>query len=359
MTILHVSTPASWRGGEQQVAYLVKALRDKGIQQVVLSIERSELSRRMMNTGIPVATFISRGFMDLHVSRKISMLCKNKTFDIIHCHDSHAHSAAIQATIVFGNTVPVVVSRRVDFRVSGHPLSAWKYNHPIVKSIICVSEKIWKITAPAIRDKNKLAVVHSGIDLSKYQQSTPSGRLHAELGLPSTARIVGNLSALADHKDYPTFISTAKTILAAHPDIHFVIAGTGPEEKKIRKLIRDLKLEGHVHMLGFRDDPVMVMQSLDLFLITSVTEGLGTIVLEAFAAGVPVVATRAGGIPEMVEDEVTGLLAEPRDVDALAKAVMQVLNNPVMYHDLVNNALVKVQSFSYQVTAEKTLQIYR
>ncbi|HEY3384897.1 MAG TPA: glycosyltransferase family 4 protein [Saprospiraceae bacterium] len=358
MTILHVSTPASWRGGEQQVAYLVNALHDKGIEQIVLTIERSALSKRLMEENIPVTTFISRGFMDINVARKISALCKDKTFDIIHCHDSHAHSAAVMAASLFGNKVPIIVSRRVDFPVSGNPLSKWKYNHPMVKRIICVSETIRTITAPAIGDKNKLAVVHSGIDLSKYQSSSPLHILHEELGLPATAKIVGNLSALADHKDYATFIRTAGIVSATDPNIHFVIAGTGPEEKKIKNLIRDLKLNDNIHLLGFRDDPVTVMQSLDLFLITSVTEGLGTIVLEAFAAGVPVVATRAGGIPEMVTDEVTGLLAAPRDVDALSKAVLRVLNNPILHHDLMTNALVKVQEFSYEVTAERTLEIY-
>ena len=359
MTILHVSTPASWRGGEQQVAYLVNALHDKGIDQVVLTIERSALSKRLMEEDIPVTTFISRGFMDIHVAKKISSLCQDKTFDIIHCHDSHAHSAAVMAASFFGNKVPIIVSRRVDFPVSGNPLSKWKYNHPLVKQIICVSDTIRSITVPAIRDKNKLVVVHSGIDLSKYQSSTPPRILHEELGLPATTKIVGNLSALADHKDYPTFIRTAAAVLASDPNVQFVIAGTGPEEKKIKKMIRDLKLEDNIHILGFRDDPVTVMQSLDVFLITSVTEGLGTIVLEAFAAGVPVVATRAGGIPEMVIDEETGLLTETRDVEALSKAVLRVLNNPILHHDLVTNALVKVQGFSYEVTAERTLEIYK
>lgn len=328
MTILHVSTPASWRGGEQQAAYLVMALRDQNFDQVVLSIEKSELSKRLMEAGIPVASFSSRGFMDLEVARKIASLCTTKSFDIIHCHDSHAHSAAIMATLLFKNKVPVVVSRRVDFPVSGHPFSVWKYNHPIVKRIICVSETIRMITAPAIKDKDKLAVVHSGIDAGRYRQETHSKRLHTELGLPHSVKIIGNLSALADHKDYPTFIRTAGLILASDPDVHFIISGTGPRERQIRKLIRAQKLEKNIHMLGFREDPVSVMQSLDLFLITSVTEGLGTIVLEAFAAGIPVVATRAGGIPEMVEDGVTGLLANPRDADSLAKACLRIVHDP-------------------------------
>lgn len=359
MTILHVSTPLSWRGGEQQVAYLATALQSMGIDQVVLCPQGSILAARLMEASVPVATFEKRGLLDFELARSIFRLSKRKSFDIIHCHDSHAHSAAVLAAAHYGVKTPVIISRRVDFPVSSNPLSRWKYNHPSIKRILCVSQAILDITAPAIRDKSKLTVVHSGIDLHKYDQHSGARKLISELSLKEEAKIVGNLSALADHKDYPTFIRTAAKVIAVDPSVHFIIAGKGNEESRITKMISDLNLHANVHMLGFRDDIVEVMKSLDVFLITSVTEGLGTIVLEAFAAGVPVVATRAGGIPEMVEDGVTGLLAPIGDADALAAATMRILNDPDLGKQLSHNASQKVQEFSYQATAEKTLSIYR
>lgn len=359
MTILHVSTPASWRGGEQQVAYLATALQSMGIEQVILCPEGSVLATRMLEASVPVATFEKRGILDLLLARSIFRLSKGKSFDIIHCHDSHAHSAAVLAAAHYGVKAPVIVSRRVDFPVSSNPLSRWKYNHPSIKRIICVSQTIRDITAPAIKDVSKLAVVHSGIDLHKYDQPKGNRKLISELSLNESTKIVGNLSALADHKDYPTFLRTAEKVISADPSVHFIIAGKGNEEKRIMKMISDLHLNANVHMLGFRDDIVDVMQSLDVFLITSATEGLGTIVLEAFAAGVPVVATRAGGIPEMVEDGVTGLLAPIGDADALAAATMRILHQPGLGKELTSHASQKVQKFSYQATAEKTLGIYR
>ncbi len=359
MTILHVSAPVSWRGGEQQVAYLAYAFKEQKIDQVILCPEGAVLGGRMMDVDIPVATFTSRGYLNLTLARRIHELCKGKTFDILHCHDAHAHSAAVLAAVLYKNIPPVIVSRRVDFPVSSNPLSKWKYNHPAIKRIICVSETIRTITAPSIKDITKLSVVHSGIDLSKYNTASRGRILVGELGLPEKVKIVGNLSALADHKDYPTFLRTATAILKEDTSIHFVIAGKGPEEKRIRKMIRDLKLIQNVHMLGFREDVVEVMQSLDVFLITSITEGLGTIVLEAFAAGVPVVATNAGGIPEMVEQEVTGLLADIGDAEALKDATLRILENPDLKKQLTDNAFHRVQDFSYQTTAEKTLAVYR
>lgn len=359
MTILHVSTPATWRGGEQQVAYLTSALQQLQIEQVLLCPEGSVLGARMMESNIPVASFTTRGYLDMTLARRISDICKGKHFDFVHCHDSHAHSAAVLSAAWFKNDTPIIVSRRVDFPVSSNPLSKWKYNHPSVKKIICVSDLIRTITAPAIKDVNRLAVVHSGIDLSKYSIASKERILISELGLDPNTKIVGNLSALADHKDYPTYLRTAAEVIKEDPTIHFIIAGQGPEEKRIRKMISALHLGSHVHMLGFRNDIVDVMKSLDLFVLTSKTEGLGTIVLEAFAAGVPVVATRAGGIPEMVEDTVTGLLAEPRHIESLKNATLRILRDPILKNIFVQNALARVQDFSYQATAEKTLEIYR
>jgi len=359
MTILHVSTPATWRGGEQQVAYLATAFQLLYIDQVILCPEGSALGTRMMESNIPVASFATRGYLDLTLARRISDLCKGKHFDIIHCHDSHAHSAAVLSAAWYKNNTPIIVSRRVDFPVSSNLLSKWKYNHPSVRRIICVSDTIRTITAPAIKDLSKLSVVHSGIDLSKNHIASKNRILYSELGLPVNTKIVGNLSALADHKDYPTYLRTAEEVIKTDPSIHFIIAGQGLEEKRIQKMIRTLHLEANVHMLGFRKDIVEVMKSLDLFLITSKTEGLGTIVLEAFAAGVPVVATRAGGIPEMVENEVTGLLADIGDAEALKDAILRILENPDLKKQLTENASHRVQDFSFQTTAEKTMTVYR
>jgi len=359
LKILHVSTPTSWRGGEQQAAYLAIALKASGIDQIVLCPEHSALSVKMKAASIPVEIFSSRGIMNFTLARQIATLCRGKNIDIVHCHDSHAHSAAVIAASVFNNPTPIIVSRRVDFPVSGNFMSKWKYNHPSVKRILCVSEMIKTITTPAIKDSTKLTVVYSGIDLSRYETPITDRTLPRELHLSPSVRLVGNISALADHKDYPTFLLTAAALCKEHDDLHFIIAGKGPEEERIKSIILEQNLGSKIHLLGFREDVKEVMQSLDVFLMTSVTEGLGTIVLEAFAAGIPVVATRAGGIPEMVVDGVTGLLADPSDVDALKNATLRILNDPALRKQLTENAKERVKDFSFQTTAAKTLEIYR
>ncbi|MBK7967004.1 MAG: glycosyltransferase family 4 protein [Bacteroidetes bacterium] len=359
MKVLQVSTPKSWRGGEQQAAYLARALKEMKVNVSIMTPFHSALSSRMLEDGISVINFDSRGLLDLSLAKKIANVCKKEEFDLIHTHDSHAHSAAVLSAAVFGNKTPIVVSRRVDFAVSSNLFSKWKYNHEAIKKIVCVSEVISKITAPSIRDQSKLAVVHSGINTSQYDFIPSGNLLKNELNLATDTLLVGNLSALADHKDFPTFLKVAKKVADENPMVHFVIAGSGDEKELIEKFIEENNLSSRIHLIGFRKDITKVMKSLDVFLITSKTEGLGTIVLEAFAAGIPVVATHAGGIPELVSDQVTGLLREVGDVEGLTNAVHLILSNHELRNNLSNNAKIKVQGFSFLATAQKTLSIYQ
>ena len=359
MKVLHVSTPMSWRGGEQQAAYLARALKEMKVEVSMLTPLNSALSMRMLEDGTTVINFESRGVLDLSLAKKIAKVCKEQKFDIIHTHDSHAHSAAVLSAAVFSNNTPIVVSRRVDFAVSPNLFSKWKYNHTSIKKIICVSEMIFKITEPSINYKEKLTVVHSGINIANYNFSSESNLLKEELNLPQEVLLVGNLSALADHKDFPTFLKVAKEVIDANPLVHFIIAGSGDGKSLIDKFIEENNLSSRIHLLGFRKDITKVMKSLDVFLITSKTEGLGTIVLESFAAEIPVVATRAGGIPELVMDGITGLVVEVGDVSGLTHAVQKVLANHELRSELIRNAKIKVQGFSFQATAQKTLSIYQ
>ncbi|MFM9055410.1 MAG: glycosyltransferase family 4 protein [Bacteroidota bacterium] len=359
MNILHISTPRSWRGGEQQVAYLVQALHEAGIPQGVLCPAGATLSTRSELQGIEILSFQSRGPLGINLAQRIAHLVRRGSFTLIHTHDSHAHTAAVLAATLFGMPLPVVVSRRVDFPVSPGPFSTWKYNHSAIHRILCVSEEIRKITVPAIRNKSILSVIRSGVDAGRYTTANGRESLLLELGLAPDTRLVGNLSALADHKDYPTWLRAAACLRARDPQLHFVIAGSGPDEREIRHMITALGLSTCVHLLGFRSDVAEVMSALDVFMISSKTEGLGTIVIEAFAAGVPVVATRAGGIPELVEDGVNGILCPVGDEMSLCASVRRIFDEPGLAQRLGAAGKERSHRFSFRSTAAQTLEVYR
>ncbi len=353
--ILHIVTALSWRGGEQQAAYLIEQLKEKA-QQWVLCSEGSEMAAYCERNKIEFFTQRKRSGLDLAYAKKIKSICSAKAIDLCHLHDAHAHSFSILAADLYRNKTPLMLSRRVDFPIKNKWTSRYKYNHPQIKKILCVSRMIQEITSKGIQDQTKLATVYSGIDLGKFGER--KGLLRKELGFSDSNFLIGNSSALADHKDYFTFLDTAELVLDKESEVQFLIFGDGPMKKQIQEYASQKKHTDRIHFLGFRKDIPQVLPDLDLFFISSKTEGLGTSILDAFACKVPVVATAAGGIPELVEDMKTGLLREVGDSQSLAKAICSILHKETNSAELTGQAWQKVQEFSKQVTAEKTWQQY-
>ena len=171
--------------------------------------------------------------------------------------------------------------------------------------------------------------------------------------------LIANTSALADHKDYFTFLDVAERVIEKRKDVHFLIMAEGPMEKEIKSYAATKELKKQLQFLGFRNDIPKVLAGVDLFLITSKTEGLGTSILDAFACEIPVVGTNGGGITELIEHEKTGLLCEVKNVLQIEKAVNRMIEDVDLKDMLVKNAKEKVQAFSKKETAKATLAHYR
>lgn len=356
MKVLHISTEPSWRGGEQQLAYLYSELEEFEVQQVILCAQGSAMEKHCHENGWNYFTAKKSSGLAILFSNRIKSLCKKLEIDLIHTHDSHAHTFAIVAATVFGNSTPVVVSRRVDFPIKKKASSLFKYNHKVVKKIVCVSEKIKEITAADITDSTKLITVHSGIDTSRFDGAHVPEKLKNEIRV-RTGFLIGNTSALADHKDYFTFLDSVVAINELRSDCHFVIIGSGPLENEIHDYARQLKLS-NVTFTGFRNDLPEILGDLDLFLITSKTEGLGTSILDAFACEIPVIATAAGGIPEIVKDEYSGLIAPVKDPKAIASQVNRLLNDKNLAVKLIKGAKEVLKQHTKSTTAKNTMVVY-
>jgi len=354
--ILHIVSSVSWRGGEQQAAYLIEELIDQ-VESIVLCSKGSEFEKFCIEKGIKYYSLRKKKrSIDLKYARWIKKICKEQSVDLCHIHDAHSHSYAILAATIYGNSTPLILSRRVDFPIKKNWFSSFKYNHPLIVKILCVSKMIQQITAEDIRDKSKLVTVYSGIDLEKFKK--PKNILREEIKIPEQSFLVGNTSALADHKDYFTFIDVAEILIKKDPAYYFVIMGDGPMKEQIKSYAKQKNLGDNLTFTGFRDDIPEVLGDLDLFLISSKTEGLGTSILDAFACQVPVVATKAGGIPELVENNKTGLLCPVGDGKALSIAVGQLKEDISLRNKIIENANKKVQQFSKKTTAQQTLHQY-
>lgn len=355
--ILHIATALSWRGGEQQLAYLYEELNQQSVKQVIVCSQGSELEAYCKATHkqcIALPKKISLDFLFAHQLKKIS----RQGYSIIHVHDSHAHSLAVLSALFFGNNLPIVMSRRVDFTVGSHIFSSFKYNYSRIKKIICVSDAIKKIMAASIKDQDKLVTIYDGIDVRNFNQDKKA-KLRKEFNIATEEYMIGNVAALAPHKDYVTFINTACVLINRGLKAKFLMIGEGGERKKLEQYIQQKGLSNHIIMTGFRKDVKEIVAELDVFLMTSETEGLGSSILDAMASGVMVVATEAGGIPEVVIHNKTGLLSPVKDVHTLANQVEHVLHHPDVKEKMIAQAKEAVKKFSKENMASLTLQIYK
>ena len=245
---------------------------------------------------------------------------------MIHAHDAHAVAVASLARSLDGGraTPPLVASRRVDFHIRSNAFSRWKYRR--VDRFICASEAIREMLVGDGVPPGRTTVVHEGIDIDRIERA-PALDLHREFDLPPGCPIAGNVAALVPHKGQRHLVDAAARLVREVPDARVLIVGAGELEGELARQVRRLRLDGRVILTGFRSDVPSVLKGLDLFVMSSVTEGLGTSVLDAMAAGLAVVGTRAGGIPESVVDGGTGLLTPPGDPRALARAIADLLQD--------------------------------
>jgi L-malate glycosyltransferase len=166
------------------------------------------------------------------------------------------------------------------------------------------------------------------------------------------------VAALVPHKDHATLVNAASHLAQPHPELHWVIAGEGELRPALETQIRELGLEGRVHLMGHLVSPERLIADADVFVMSSRQEGLGTSVLEAMALGIPVASTTAGGLPEMLGAN-SGLLVAPSDPSALAKAVARIIESAELGASLAEKARTSVVRFSDQRMAEEVRSVYR
>jgi glycosyltransferase involved in cell wall biosynthesis len=359
MKIIHVSTATSWRGGEQQIAYLLSGMREAGVQQLVICPYNSPLQLYCQAQEFPFISYIKKNSLGLFTAQKLAQLCRKDKNIIVHAHDSHAHTMVWLSGLLFSNKAPLIVHRRVDFPVKDSWFSLKKYNFRQITRFICVSNAIREVLIKALKKPEKAVVIRSCTDLQRFENIENNHLLREEFNLNKNHILVGNVAALADHKDYPTFLQTAELVCKEDERFRFIIIGEGFLRSEIEQFISDHHLGNRVFMTGFRSNIPQLLKDLDIFFMPSKLEGLGTSVLDAFASGIPVVSTFAGGIPELVTHQESGLLSKPGDCQQMADHIRRLADNEPLRAKLLQNASVRVKEMDYHGMTNKTLSIYK
>lgn len=358
MFSLHIDTARTWRGGQNQVLLTVMGLRALGERAMLIAHPDGELRRRA-HEGLDLVPLAPSTEVDLACAWKLSRVLKQASPEIVHAHDPHAVAmASLALSIAAPSPAPhVVASRRVDFHLKANSFSRWKYRQ--VDAFIASSEAIRQMLIHDGIEPERVVTVHEGVDVDRIAR-LPVTSIHAELWLPAHAPVVGNIAALVPHKGQRHLVDAAALVLKEVPDARFVILGEGELRGALEKQVHDLHLEKHVFLPGFRPDALNLLKSFDLFVMSSVTEGLGTSLLDAMAASRPIVATRTGGIPEAVDDGVTGVLVAPKDHRAMASEIVRMLRDPALRQRMGAAGLARVRDrFSVERMVRATLDVYQ
>jgi glycosyltransferase involved in cell wall biosynthesis len=361
MFSLHIDTARTWRGGQNQVLLTVNGLREIGQRAALVAHPDGELRRRAAE-GLDLVPIAPRTEMDLAAAWRLARAVRRLQPDVLHAHDPHAVAMAAlalsmgAATTTPGQAPALVASRRVDFRLRGNSLSRWK--HRQVDCFIAASDAIRRMLVSDGVPEDRAVTVHEGIDVD-YVAAAPRVNVHETFWLPHDAPVVGNVAALVPHKGQRHLIDAAHLVVREVPDARFLILGEGELRGQLERQVRDYHLEKHVLLPGFRTDVIGCIKDFDVLVMSSVTEGLGTSLLDAMACARPIVATRAGGIPEVVEDGATGLLVPPRDHEAMAAAIVRLLRDGPRRRQMGEAGLARVRArFTVERMVAGTAAVY-
>ncbi|MDT0688478.1 glycosyltransferase family 4 protein [Salegentibacter sp. F188] len=363
ITILHLSAVKKWGGGEKHIETLCRELPDvtSKIHNIVLCTKELRFSKDFYKTDPEIIPAPLSFKMDPRFIAKIIRVCKQKKIDIVHIHDSTALTLYVIANQL-ASLPPAVFSKKTSFPIRPRKQTLFKYNSPQIEKIFCVSKATAAIASENIEDKNKICCIYHGTNLKDKDTSTPF-ILQDKLQLKKGTRIIGNIANHIWPKSLETFILVAEELIHKQQlkNIHFVQIGEFSSlSPPLLKMIKKLKLEEQVTFMGKLENAANFIPQFDLSLMTSQSEGVPQFIYESFYHQIPVVSTDVGGISEVIEHGVNGLLAPAFDVKKLAAHIVSLLNNQQDRKNFVRISRQKLESnFTSAIMAENTYSEYK
>jgi L-malate glycosyltransferase len=353
LCLLHVDTERGWRGGERQTLWLARELGRRGHVSIVAARTGEPLHDRARAAGLLTVACDPAGEADLLAAWRLRRLIRVRAIDVVHAHTAHAVAIAALATL--GMPVPLVVSRRVDFRLRNNAGTRWKYGR--ASMLIAISRAVAGVLEASGIPGERIRVVPDGVDMDRVV--APAAReVLASLGVQHSGPLVVQVAQLVGHKDPLNFVRAMARARELVPAIEAVLVGDGPLRAAVEAEVRLRGLTGVVHVAGYRSDADSLLAAADVAALSSSEEGMGSVLLDALAFGLPVAATRAGGIPEVITDGVSGLLAPPRDPRALGDAIARLVTDPALRARLRANARGRALEFSVERMTDRTIEVY-
>ncbi|MGI5838858.1 MAG: glycosyltransferase [bacterium] len=366
--IWHITTGGDRGGAKTHLLTLLPRLNSERCRVKLICLNGGPLAAEAGERGLAVDIYPMAGAWDLSVIFRLAAAMRREKVDIVHTHGVRANFcgrlAARHARVPHVlTTVHSLVS--LDYQTGWqNALSglAEKITAPLTDRFIAVSDALRQKLTQGGTPSRKIAVIRNGIDtgVGRSPDSAAVAAVRLSLGITPAERLVGVVGRLVPVKAYDDFLTAAARIGAVRADVKFLVTGDGPGEEALREQARALGITGRVVFAGFRRDVPLLLAGLDVFVISSVSEGLPLVLLEAMAAGRPVVCTAVGGIPEVVTDGENGLLVPARDPAAIAAKVLTVLADAELARSLGTRARTAVRErFDAAGQAAALEELYR
>jgi glycosyltransferase involved in cell wall biosynthesis len=338
ITIAHVNVARGYRGGERQTELLIRALQGTALTQLLVARRGSPLADRLADAPVEIRGV---GGGTLSVARATAGA------DLVHVHEGRSVYGAYLRSLLSGT--PYVVTRRVNNPIRKHWFAHRAYRR--ASYVAAVAPQVADVVRsydPGIR----VAVVHSassGLLVDERRAKAIRDEYPGKF-------IVGHVGALDnDQKGQEYIIAVARMVEHSHPDLQFLLVGGGDDEAMLKDLASGL---GNLAFTGFVNNVGDYLAAFDMFVLPSNREGIGSILLDAMDRGLPVIASRVGGVPDIVHDDENGILIEAGRVDQLRAAILKLRDEPERRRALGESGREFARGFSADVMADKYVDIY-
>jgi glycosyltransferase involved in cell wall biosynthesis len=359
--VLHIGLDKQWRGGENQIRLLIQNSDAESVNHHVAYPESSQAFERFLEFA-PMCPLPSRNGSDPRSIFRIAQYCDKNEIQILHAHSSAAMNLALLVK-QWSPKLKLVVHRRVDFYIKKNFFTRRKYMSKKVDHFIAISNCIYERLIKYGISEKKITLAASAIDYVKYDKVDSIAertKLIKQARLTPDTLLIGMAAAMTGEKGHETLLAACHLLKDEEIPFHCFIAGSGEKEEEIKALSKSLGLNKKISFLGFLPEVSGMLSALDILVVPSHSEGLGTIVLEGIAGGCCVVASRVGGIPEMIIHGETGLLFKKGSAEELYQNIKKLTEEPGLRDRLLKQSSAHVKAnFSLDGMVEKTLGVYQ
>jgi len=370
MQVLHLISSGGFFGAENMLIELSKELRDTTFLPIVgvfknLYNPHLEIVEEARQFDLPVEIFPCKGKLDIKTILSLRRFLGKQGIDIVHTHGYKSNLYALASS--FGKKAALITTchnwlgedPKMKFYAMLDKFLLNRFN-----KIIAVSDSVRQEILDHNVSPNKVLIINNGINLSRFNNTIKTDEIRTEFGIDGDCKVIGTVGRLSQEKGLIYFLQAAKTILRQYPKTVFLIVGDGPLRKDLERISAEFAKsccsKSAIIFTGIRIDMPALYSIMDVFVLPSLTEGLPMALLEAMAAKKPVVATKVGAVPKVIQDGHSGYLVEPGDEEGLTKAITGLLENPQRAFKMAENAYEIVRKhFSSHGMAEKYEQVYR